>query len=100
MHLAECIANYGTGRRRMRQRGPIGAGYLAASDGVTPERSDGLFATCLAKLVDRDAMALVERLVQQLGRLIMPSSQVHRGAVQFVIGVLRRRKPKLFQKLA
>lgn len=90
----------GTGRRRMRQSGPVGPGYLAASDGATPERPDGLFGIRPGKLVDRDAMAVVERLVQQLSRLVVPSGEGHRGAVQFVIGVLRRREPKLLQELA
>lgn len=99
MHLAKRVPDKDTSYRRMRESGPIGTGYLAASDGVAPQRTHAVFAACLGELVDRETMSFVKRLVQQLGSPVVPSGEAYRGTVQFVISVLRRRKPKLLQKL-
>jgi hypothetical protein len=99
MHLAKRVPDKDTSYRRMRESGPIGTGYLAASDGVAPQRTHAVFAACLGELIDRETMSFVKRLVQQFGSPVVPSGEAYRGTVQFVIGVLRRRKPKLLQKL-
>ena len=95
MHLAKRIANDGVCRRRMGERCPIGSRDLAAPNSVPPKRTDSLLATGLRELIDREAVALIERLVQQLGRLVMASGETDRGTVQVMVGAVRVREPEL-----
>ena len=78
-------------RRRMGQRGPIRTRNLAAPHSVAPERTDAFLGSRFGKLVDREAMTFIERLVQQLGRLVVASGEADRGAVQFMVRAVRRR---------
>ena len=99
VHLAERIADDGTRRGRMGQSGPIRAGNVAAPHGIVPLRTDSVLGGGLGELIDCDAMAFVERLVQQLGCLVVTPGEANRGTVQVVVGALWRRNPELLQDL-
>ncbi len=99
MHLAECLANETVCRGGVRERGPISAGYLAASHRFAPLRPDSILAVRLGELVDRDTVAVVQRLVEQLGRLVVAAGETDGGAVQFVVGAAGRDKTQLSQNL-
>jgi hypothetical protein len=96
MHLAERIADDGARRRRVGERGPIGTGNVAVPDCVTPQRVQACFC---GRLVDRQAMAFVERLVQQLRRLVVAAGEADRGAVQIMVRAVRRRGAQFLQNL-
>ena len=96
MHLAERIADDGARRRRVGERGPIGTGNVAVPDCVTPQRVQACFC---GRLVDRQAMAFVERLVQQLRRLVVAAGEADRGAVQIMVRAIRRCGAQFLQNL-
>ena len=48
-----------------------------------------VFIGRLAELVDGDAVAFIQRLVQQLRRLLVTTGEADRGAVKFVIRAVR-----------
>lgn len=85
MHLAEDRADELLGRRRMGQRRPIGAGYLALLSRLAPQGAHLLLRLGLVELMDRQAVALIEGLVQQLGGAVVAAAETDAVAVQLVI---------------
>ena len=99
VHLAERLADDGLRCARVREGGPISAGDIATPHGIAPCNTNFVLRVRFGELVDRQPMALIERLVQQLGRLVMMAGDAHCGAVQFVVRAIRRCDAKLFQDL-
>src|SRR5215472_18435933 len=84
----------------MGEGGPVGARYLAASDTIPPQRTHLVLGVHLGELVDDNAVALVQRLVQQLGSFVVAPGEADSGAVQIVVATVRRRQPDLLEDLA
>ncbi len=99
VHFAECFADDGLRCVGVCQGGPIGAGDVAAPHGIAPCRTNCVLRVRLGELIDRQPMAFVECLVQQLGCLVMMAGDAHGDTVQFVVRAIRRCDTKLLQDL-
>jgi hypothetical protein len=67
------------------QSRPVGARNLAALYRFLPEGAHFTSTFGPSELIDRDAMTPVERLVQQLGALMMLAGEQHPAHVQIVL---------------
>ena len=85
MCTSKNFAHRGVGGGRVGQHGPVGAGDLAALHRHLPQRTNFVWAPGAGELVDRDAVAAVERLVQQLGALVVLAGEHHAARMQIVL---------------
>jgi hypothetical protein len=100
VHVAERLAQDGRRRGRMGQRRPVGTGDFAASHRLAPQLAHTILGADLGELVDGELVPVVQRLVQQLGGVVVARRQGHRRAMQLVIGAVRWCQPQLLQDLA
>ena len=97
--FAEDVADQRVVGGRMGERRPIAARNVALLDGVTPQGAHLVDRLGLFEAADGEAMALVERLVQQLAPAIAQVGQQHALAVQIVVGGAVDGHPGLGQDL-
>ena len=92
VHVAERLPYHLVGRQRMREQRPIGPGNIAAAHRVFPQRANRGGVLGLRKAVERDAMAPVERLLQQFCALLGTGRHQHAERVHVVVaGHIRAR---------
>jgi hypothetical protein len=92
VHVAERLTHDGVGRRRMAQHRPIGAGNVAALDGVFPQPAQRILFPRRSKLLDRRFVAAVERLLDQLAAAMPGRVFSHPPLVQIVVAAACRRR--------
>jgi hypothetical protein len=85
MHLAERFSDVGLGRGRMGERGPVGAGYFATPYRLAPKGPELLFGLRPGELIDRQAVTFIQRLVEQLGWLIVVSGKTDCSSVEIMV---------------
>ena len=77
MHLAKDVADQGWRASRMAHQRPIGARNVAAVEAIAPDRAQFLLVRMAGNALDARLMALVERLVEELGRLVPLAGKTH-----------------------
>src|SRR5262249_51973569 len=90
MHLAESLADCRVVGARMGEERPIGARYLAASDCGTPPLDELRLRRGGLELAEDELMALIERLVEELRRLVMSPGEPDAFLVQLMVGGVGR----------
>src|SRR5262252_10197831 len=85
MHVAEGFSHHSVACHWMAQHRPIGAGNIAAPDGLVPKPVQRDFIPGLGELPDRSIVAPVKRLLDEFSAALRPSGERHALFMQVMV---------------
>jgi hypothetical protein len=100
MHLTRHQPHHGLSLGEVGQHSPVGTRNIASLHGIAPQRGQLGLGSRFTELADRQFVAAVERLVQQLRGLIVLRHEAHRLVMQIVIRPIALGQTEASQRLA